>query len=208
MCAPSNTACDELTLRLLKVLQKNEIFRMYAQSVVKSSINEHIVPISNLIGGQFRVPSLDFVYKFRVVVCTVSTSAYFMKLHQNPHFNSNHLGYLFIDESAFELESVTLIPIVGVCTKKNEIVTKIVLSGDPNQLDAVVQSTSAKELGFSTSFMENLFRKKCYQRDQVSRQFNPNYVVQLTKNYRNHPEILKIPNRLFYENVLEAILSG
>lgn len=55
--------------------------------------------------------------------------------------------------------------------------------------------------------MEYLFEKPSYKR-------RPNegngriYTVQLTKNYRSHPDILSIPNELFYEGSLEAKPTG
>ena len=34
--------------------------------------------------------------------------------------------------------------------------------------------------------------------------FNAQFITKLIKNYRNHPNILQIPNELFYEGELEA----
>lgn len=45
-----------------------------------------------------------------------------------------------------------------------------------------------------------------YQKDSNAN-FNENFVIQLTKNYRSHPDILKIPNELFYRNTLEPCAS-
>lgn len=52
--------------------------------------------------------------------------------------------------------------------------------------------------------MAHLMDKPCYMRNWHTQKFDPRYIVQLTKNYRNHPEILQITNELFYEGVLEA----
>ena len=45
-----------------------------------------------------------------------------------------------------------------------------------------------------------------YQKD-ANANFNENFVIQLTKNYRSHPDILKIPNELFYRKTLEPCAS-
>ena len=45
-----------------------------------------------------------------------------------------------------------------------------------------------------------------YQKDS-SGNFNENFVIQLTKNYRSHPDILEIPNELFYRKTLEPCAS-
>lgn len=83
--------------------------------------------------------------------------------------------------------------------------TRIVLSGDPKQLDAVTKSRNAINLGFKTSLMEYLMlNKKYYMRNPVTKRFNPKHIVILQKNYRSHPSILDVPNRLFYDGHLEA----
>lgn len=43
-----------------------------------------------------------------------------------------------------------------------------------------------------------------YKFDKTKRGYNEKHVMQLVKNYRNHPEILEFSNRLFYKNALQA----
>lgn len=52
--------------------------------------------------------------------------------------------------------------------------------------------------------MEYLFKHPRYQRNTTTGRYDSRYIIQLTKNYRTHTEILKIPNKLFYDGVLEA----
>lgn len=93
----------------------------------------------------------------------------------------------------------------GLCSELGEVKAKIVLAGDPNQLDAVTKSRYATDLGYGTSFMEYLMNtKKCYSHHPVSKQRHPKFINVLTKNYRSHSGILAIPNQLFYGGVLEA----
>lgn len=94
-----------------------------------------------------------------------------------------------------------------MCTSPGQIHSSIVLAGDPKQLDAVTKSKYADRLGFKTSFMEQLFKRKLYQRHPQTGTFNPKYITQLVKNYRSHSAILRMPNTLFYENKLEAKAS-
>lgn len=93
---------------------------------------------------------------------------------------------------------------LGLSTASGGITASIVLAGDPKQLPAVTKSTIAAKMGFSTSFMERLFTKPLYQRHPLTGRFNPKYITQLVKNYRSHPDILHIPNVLFYHDTLEA----
>lgn len=114
VCAQSNSACDEMTERLLKVLKNGELFRMYAKSFNPDSISRSIRPITNLQKGEIKFPSLKFIYKYRVVVCTLQTSGCLVRARGvDPAFNSNHFSHLIIDEAAFTHESATLIPIAG-----------------------------------------------------------------------------------------------
>lgn len=74
------------------------------------------------------------------------------------------------------------------------------------QLDAVTKSQYAERLGYKKSYMEFLqYNHPCYQRNKETDQYHPNYIVQLTKNYRTHRHILNVANKLFYDGRLEAI---
>lgn len=93
---------------------------------------------------------------------------------------------------------------IGLCTEHGEIKCSIVLSGDPKQLDAVAKSKYAIRLGIKTSYMEHLCKYPRYQRNAMTGRYDPRYIIQLTKNYRTHPDLLQIPNDLFYDGLLEA----
>lgn len=41
-----------------------------------------------------------------------------------------------------------------------------------------------------------------YKRNPTTKKFNDKFITQLLCNYRSHPAILKVPNKLFYEDVL------
>lgn len=88
-------------------------------------------------------------------------------------------------------------------TEDSEICANIVLAGDPHQLQAVTKCQQAKELGYSESFMEYLMSKTLYKPE-----YNPRFITCLTKNYRSHHSIIAVPNKLFYDNRLEAFASA
>lgn len=96
---------------------------------------------------------------------------------------------------------------IGLCTDLGRVYANIVLIGDPKQLDAVTKSKWSIDLGFKISLFERLFNLPLYQRDTLTRRYNKKYITQLTRNYRSHHAILKIPNELFYENALQAMVS-
>lgn len=94
---------------------------------------------------------------------------------------------------------------IGLCSEFGVVKAKIVLSGDHKQLDAVTKSRIATQFGYRTSLMEYLVTsKKCYLRNPRTKKQNPNFIVTLVENYRSHPNILYIPDRLFYDDTLLA----
>lgn len=82
--------------------------------------------------------------------------------------------------------------------------SSIVLAGDPKQLSPVTKSKIASQMGFDISLMEYLFDKPMYQRDEKVGKFNSKFITMLIQNYRSHPAILFVPNKLFYGNSLRA----
>lgn len=96
---------------------------------------------------------------------------------------------------------------IGLCTSNEKIHASIIITGDPMQLDAVTKSRQAIELGFQTSFLENLCKRKLYKHEAKTKKYRSEYITQLIRNYRSHPDILKIPNDLFYSSKLLAEAS-
>lgn len=98
------------------------MMRMYSQSYDLDKISETIKPYCNLIGGELKYPQFYEIYKFRVLVCTLSTSAHLSKSPESMNFRTNrsyikfkpdHFSYVFIDECASAHETMSLIPIAG-----------------------------------------------------------------------------------------------
>lgn len=110
--ANTNTACDEITTRLLKVLPAGDIFRMYAHSYDRSKISKEIAEICNWIENKYCFPPLVTLYSFRVIICTMTVSAY-LKDSGDILFRPNHFSHIIIDECANSHESMSLVPIAG-----------------------------------------------------------------------------------------------
>lgn len=113
VCANSNSACDEIAQRLLKVMREDEMFRMYAFSWNEAKVDVDVKKRSNFVDGKFRFPCLQFLYKYRVVICTLPCSGHLMRARNDPHFDPKHFAYLIIDECASTNETTSLIPIAG-----------------------------------------------------------------------------------------------
>lgn len=123
VCANSNAACDEITERLLNVLSYGEMFRLYAKSYNVRKVSDQIKPICNLDDGKFRIPALQFLCKFRVLVCTLPAAGCLTRAElsyprrQRRYFptqnNPIQFSHIIIDESASTHETETMIPIAG-----------------------------------------------------------------------------------------------
>lgn len=69
----------------------------------------------------------------------------------------------------------------------------------------MTKSTNAAKLGFKTSWMQYLMEnKKCYRLTPLIKKYNPKFITVLTENYRSHPDILAVPNKCFYDKMLQA----
>lgn len=113
----SNAACDEIAQRLLQLVEPHTIFRMYAKSYNDTKVNINIKKCYNYYQGEFKYPSLRYLYGFKVVICTLSTAGHLMRARsKDPDFDPYHFTYLFIDECASASETAAIIPIAGTCT--------------------------------------------------------------------------------------------
>ncbi|CAC5404132.1 SETX [Mytilus coruscus] len=102
------------------------------------------------------------------------------------------LTCLIMDEAQQATELETLLPLqYGT--------NKLILVGDPKQLQPTVKSQISRDKGFGKSMYERF----C---DHFSLQGNEKYnpVLVLDTQYRSHPEIEKFPNEIFYGSQLKT----
>ena len=67
---------------------------------------------------------------------------------------------------------------------------RVILAGDPKQLGPSTMGSSLLE--------RIMLTRDPYRCDPV----DPRYITKLIRNYRSHPDILRVPSDLFYENEL------
>lgn len=77
-------------------------------------------------------------------------------------------------------------------------VKSLILVGDTKQLPSTVLSEIAKQYNYDQSLFQRL--QKSYESEQKFE--NP--ILQLTTQYRMHPDILHWPNQFFYKNRLTS----
>lgn len=113
VCAQSNAAANEIAERLCTTLDNKQLLRMFSKSYDHDKIISTLEPFSNLYDGELKYPSLDYLYEFRVLICTLSTAGCLVRARESQVFEAAHFDYVFIDECASAHETMSLIPIAG-----------------------------------------------------------------------------------------------
>ncbi|KAM7499180.1 hypothetical protein LguiA_023594 [Lonicera macranthoides] len=202
VCAPSNSALDEIVLRVLNTGLRDENDRAYNPKIVRIGLKPHhsVQAVSMDYLVEQKLAGMDFqssdkqkqggagrdrdiirasvLDEAAIVFSTLSFSgtALFSKL-------SRGFDVVVIDEAAQAVEAATLVPLANGCKQ-------VFLVGDPVQLPATVISSVAENYGYGMSL---------FKRFQQA-----GYPVQMLKTqYRMHPEIRNFPSRQFYEDALE-----
>ncbi|XP_058807170.1 putative helicase mov-10-B.1 [Phymastichus coffea] len=201
VCTPSNTSADEIARRLLKYVNSSYLYRIYSQSRDKSTIDKELQNCS-FFGKNKRIPLRreDIIGK-KILISTLCTAMRFslMKL------NADYFSHIFIDEAGQGTEANVLIPI-SVASKDGKLHSQIILAGDPKQLGPTIISKLADKI-LGRSILERIMQYDIYQKDHYNN-YNPKYITKLLHNYRNHPKIIQISNKLFYDNELISKYSN
>lgn len=201
VCAPSNSALDEIVLRLLNTGVRDENDHAYNPKIVRIGLKPHhsvrAVSMDYLVeqklscmnstsdkqkhgaAGRDRDSVRSSILSEAAIVFSTlsfSGSSLFSKLNSG-------FDVVIIDEAAQAVEPATLVPLANGCKQ-------VFLVGDPVQLPATVISPIAEKFGYGMS----LFKR--FQR--------AGYPVQMLKTqYRMHPEIRSFPSKEFYDEALE-----
>ncbi|XP_073471824.1 putative helicase MOV-10 [Aquarana catesbeiana] len=198
-CAPSNSASDLLCQRLMKHIDKKDIYRLLASSRDFRSVPEDIKPCCNWNAGKedYEYPSKHRLTQYRVIITTLVTAGRLT----SANFPSGHFTHVFIDESGHAVEPESVTAVAGIL----DVIAggQLVLAGDPKQLGPVLRSPIAIEHGLGISLLERLMTHNPLY-GKATGAYNPEFVTKLLLNYRSHPDILTIPNELFYDNELQS----
>ncbi|XP_041050921.1 putative helicase MOV-10 isoform X4 [Carcharodon carcharias] len=153
---------------------------------------------------RFEFPSKETLKQYRVITTTLTTAGRLA----SAKFPHGHFSHVFIDEAGHAVEPESVIAIAGLLdvmdSVSNEHGGQLVLAGDPKQLGPVLRSPIAIKHGLDLSLLERLMSENTlYQKSLATDSYNNHFVTKLLCNYRSHPDILKIPNELFYDNELK-----
>ncbi|CAE8633933.1 unnamed protein product [Polarella glacialis] len=186
--APSNAAADLICERLrVAGVGPAEMLRLNAVMRNPGDVPTTVLPYSKRsLAGDFEIPPLDSLMKFKIIVSTCSTSGYLASRGPLPGW----FTHLFIDEAAQALEPEAFIPVTVL-----EPGGLLVLAGDHHQLGPVVRSPVAVKYGLDVSLMERVVQRLTPVHSRV---------FTLTTTYRAHPSIAKLYNETVYGGILQC----
>ncbi|XP_042413875.1 probable helicase MAGATAMA 3 [Zingiber officinale] len=203
VCAPSNSALDEIVLRLLHTGIYDENGRIYNPKIVRIGLKAHhlvqavsmdylveqkLAGVDRITSGAAKHGSGGAADRERIRAAILDEAAIVfstLSFSGSVHFTRMNRVFdvVIIDEAAQAVEPATLVPLAHGCRQ-------VYLVGDPVQLPATVISTTAERFGYGTSL---------FKRFQEA-----GFPVQMLKiQYRMHPEISIFPSKEFYGGSLE-----
>uniref|UniRef100_A0A0K8V839 Putative helicase MOV-10 n=3 Tax=Bactrocera latifrons TaxID=174628 RepID=A0A0K8V839_BACLA len=201
--AGSNGACDEIALRLCNALASNierqTITRIYSRSYENraENINETLLEYSNLYANHF-LPDVEVLHSYRIVVCTLSLVGRLATGKFGTEKDGNGVfTHVFVDEVAASTEMETLVALTATLSSNSSLV----IAGDHQQLGPILNSKRAANMGLELSLMERLLARDCYRVDEYGN-YNRQIQIRLRRNYRSHPEIVKLFSEMFYDGQL------
>ncbi|KAJ8686783.1 hypothetical protein QAD02_022577 [Eretmocerus hayati] len=212
---PSNNSANLIAERLLKSdeLVTEDIVRLVAKSYLDSgSVPEMLrtycvtadiaeertrsdVNLTDSRGYRTNL-TLSVLMKHRIIVATCSAAG----IIHNMGAKAGDFTHILVDEAGQATEPEVMISLsLGHSDK-----TQIVLVGDPKQLGPNNKSPYAAHFGLDQSFLARLLKLFPYQRDPQGFEtgYDPRVVTKLLENYRSLPDLLSLPNQLFYDNEL------
>ncbi|XP_069617839.1 helicase MOV-10 [Ranitomeya imitator] len=198
-CAPSNSASDLLCERLMAHIDNKDVYRIMASSRDFRLVPEKIKPCCNWNSRSqtYEYPNKEKLMEYRVIITTLVTAGRLA----SAKFPSGHFSHVFIDESGHAVEPECVIAVAGILDVMKG--GQLVLAGDPKQLGPILRSPFAIDHGLAMSLLERLMTQNpLYGKSSGS--YDAKFVTKLLQNYRSHPDILSVPNELFYDNELQV----
>ncbi|XP_054704506.1 probable helicase senataxin isoform X1 [Grus americana] len=147
------------------------------------------------VRGHSQKVQVDIILESDIICCTLSTSGGSLLESAFWRQGLDPFSCVIVDEAGQSCEVETLIPLIHRCNK-------LVLVGDPRQLPPTVKSVKAQEYGYDQSLMARLHR---HLEEQVQKNVLRSLpVVQLTVQYRMHPDICLFPSNYVYGRALKT----
>ncbi|NXT43953.1 SETX helicase, partial [Pelecanoides urinatrix] len=183
--------------RAMHRCEKREVIQMLDDEIGRlSKERQQLASQVKEVRGHSQKVQVDIILESNIICCTLSTSGGNLLesvVRRQRHDLFDLFSCVIVDEAGQSCEVETLIPLIHRCNK-------LVLVGDPRQLPPTVKSVKAQEYGYDQSLMARLYRHLEVQKNVL--QSLP--VVQLTVQYRMHPDICLFPSNYVYGRTLKT----
>lgn len=224
VATPSNSAADLIALRLIDsgCIKPGDMIRFVANRIIQDdNIDPKLAPYcatgtyardgTDVCAGPVVTPkgytlgvSSLVIGRHQITVATCGALGSFYSMG----FPRGHFTHVIIDEAGQATEPETMIPLVLMDSKTGQAI----LAGDPMQLGPVCISKQAKTFGLTDSFLERILERFPYSRDiegfPHTCGFDPRLITRLIYNYRALPQMLELPNKMFYNSDLRATIRS
>lgn len=205
LVAPSNDATDILVEKLSVHFPPSEMLRVLAYTRNILDVPPAVRPYCKEELDQNNLE--NEMAPFQIVAATVNLAARFSNTGKG--IPKGFFDVICIDEAGHATEPEVMGVVAPLMKSQGESPGQLVLAGDPNQLGPVITSVVCQRFFMGRSYMERLlitspaYKEEDSERDHETT-YPPDLVTMLIRNYRSHPEILKLPNDLFYDGKLQA----
>ncbi|XP_006164386.1 probable helicase senataxin isoform X2 [Tupaia chinensis] len=135
------------------------------------------------------------ILESHVICCTLSTSGGLLLESAFRGQGGVPFSCVIVDEAGQSCEVETLTPLIHRCNK-------LILVGDPKQLPPTVISMKAQEYGYDQSMMARFYKllEEYVEQNTIGRL----PILQLTVQYRMHPDICLFPSTYVYNRSLKT----
>ncbi|XP_008561841.1 PREDICTED: probable helicase senataxin isoform X1 [Galeopterus variegatus] len=135
------------------------------------------------------------ILESHIICCTLSTSGGLLLESAFRGQGGVPFSCVIVDEAGQSCEVETLTPLIHRCNK-------LILVGDPKQLPPTVISMKAQEHGYDQSMMARFY--KLLEENVEQNMIGRLPVIQLTVQYRMHPDICLFPSNYVYNRSLKT----
>ncbi|NXX41042.1 SETX helicase, partial [Tricholaema leucomelas] len=160
-----------------------------------SKEREHLASQLKEVRAHSQKVQAEIILESDIICCTLSASGGGLLESTLSRQGVDPFSCVIVDEAGQSCEVETLIPLIHRCNK-------LVLVGDPRQLPPTVKSVKAQENGYDQSLMARLHRH--LEEQMQSNMFRSLPVLQLTVQYRMHPDICLFPSNYVYGRTLKT----
>ncbi|NXY44326.1 SETX helicase, partial [Ceuthmochares aereus] len=188
---------DELSRqRAMRRCERMKVSQMLTDEIGRlSKERQQLASQLKEVRGHSQKVQTNIILESDIICCTLSASGGVLLESVFARQRLDPFCCVIVDEAGQACEVETLIPLIHRCNK-------LVLVGDPRQLPPTVKSLEAQKYGYDQSLMARLHG---HLEEQVQKNILRSLpVVQLTVQYRMHPDICLFPSNYVYGRTLKT----